>query len=80
MYSTYIATDDDGLLNEVQAAQFLRLSIRTLQAWRGSRRGPNFVRAGRAVRYRRRDLCSWMDANTVSVTNTAANTTLAAVR
>jgi hypothetical protein len=59
-------TDHDALMTEVQAADVLRLSIRTLQAWRTQRIGPSFVRAGRAIRYRRRDLNDWMDANTVS--------------
>jgi hypothetical protein len=58
----------DGLLTEVGAADLLSLSVRTLQAWRARAFGPAFVRAGRAVRYRRRDLLAWMDANTVAST------------
>jgi Helix-turn-helix domain len=58
----------DGLLTEVAAADFLSLSTRTLQAWRSKGFGPAFVRAGRAIRYRRRDLLAWMDANTVAST------------
>ncbi len=58
--------DYDALLTEVQAADLLSLSVRTLQAWRTRTFGPAFVRAGRAIRYRRRDLFAWMDANTVS--------------
>lgn len=61
-------TDHDTLMTEVQAADVLNLSIRTLQAWRTQRRGPSWIRAGRAIRYRRRDLDAWMDANTVSST------------
>jgi hypothetical protein len=57
--------DYDALLTEVQAADLLSLSVRTLQAWRTRAFGPAFVRAGRAVRYRRRDLLAWMDDNTV---------------
>jgi DNA-binding transcriptional MerR regulator len=57
--------DIDALLAEVYAAELLGLSSRTLQAWRTKGTGPAFVRAGRAVRYRRRDLIAWMDANTV---------------
>jgi hypothetical protein len=57
--------DQDALLTEVQAADLLSLSVRTLQAWRARAFGPPFVRAGRAVRYRRRDLFTWADANTV---------------
>ena len=44
--------DPDALLTEVQAADLLCLSIRTLQAWRNQNRGPAFVRAGRAIRGR----------------------------
>ena len=57
--------DDDALLNEIQAAQFLSLSIRTLQASRLKSVGPRIVRAGRAIRYRRRDLIDWIDAHTM---------------
>jgi hypothetical protein len=66
MQAANSTTDHDALMTEVQAADVLRLSIRTLQAWRTQRSGPSFVRAGRAIRYRRRDLNAWMDANTVS--------------
>jgi hypothetical protein len=58
--------EHDALLTEVQAADLLSLSVRTLQAWRTRTFGPAYVRAGRAVRYRRRDLFTWMDENTVS--------------
>ena len=57
--------DEDRLLTEVQAADLLRLSARTLQAWRCRGIGPPFVRAGRAIRYRRRDLVAWAEENTV---------------
>lgn len=55
----------DALLTEIEAAKILRLSTRTLQAWRIKAVGPPFVRAGRAVRYRRPDISAWVDANTV---------------
>jgi excisionase family DNA binding protein len=58
-------SDADALLSEVHAADLLGLSSRTLQAWRVKNGGPPFIRAGRAIRYRRRDLLAWMDANTV---------------
>lgn len=59
------AADPDRLLNEIQAAQVLGLSSRTLQAWRSQGIGPAYVRAGRAIRYRRADLTSWADQMTV---------------
>jgi predicted DNA-binding transcriptional regulator AlpA len=55
-----------ALLTEAQASQLLSLSTRTLQAWRGQGRGPRFVRAGRAVRYRAADLMGWISEQTVS--------------
>jgi hypothetical protein len=58
--------DPDALIAEAHAADFLRISIRTLQAWRCRGAGPTFVRVGRAIRYRRRDLLAWIEANTVT--------------
>jgi hypothetical protein len=57
--------DPDALLKEQEAADLLDLSVRTLQSWRLRLAGPPFVQVGRAVRYRRRDLIAWIDANTV---------------
>lgn len=56
--------DLDVLLREQDAADVLCLSVRTLQSWRIRLAGPPFVQVGRAVRYRRRDLIAWIDANT----------------
>jgi len=42
----------EHLLNEYEAAQMLGLSVCTLRAWRSQRRGPAFLKLGRAVRYR----------------------------
>jgi hypothetical protein len=61
----------DRLLTEAQAADFLSLSIRTLQCWRVRGGGPSFVRCGRAIRYRLRDLLSWIDAQTAISTTEA---------
>jgi hypothetical protein len=55
----------EPLLMEVQAAKLLNLSPRTLQNWRITGSGPSYIRVGRAIRYRRRDLILWIDANTV---------------
>ena len=57
--------DPDLLLKEEDAGHLLNLSVRTLQAWRIRLAGPPFVQVGRAVRYRRRDLIAWIDANTI---------------
>jgi len=55
----------DGLLSEVEAGDLLGLSTRTLQSWRAQETGPAYVRAGRAIRYRRRDLLNWIEVNTI---------------
>lgn len=57
--------DHDKLLAEIQAADLLGMSSRTLQAWRGQGVGPPFIRAGRAIRYRRSDVMSWATEKTV---------------
>jgi hypothetical protein len=59
--------DADALLREQDAADLLSLSVRTLQSWRIRMAGPPFVQVGRAVRYRRRDLIVWIDANTIGL-------------
>jgi hypothetical protein len=56
---------DDALLSEVQVSDLLFISVRTLQTWRCQGTGPAFVRAGRAIRYQRGDLLSWVAANRV---------------
>lgn len=60
---------DDALLTEDEAADSLRISVRTLQAWRLKAAGPAFVRVGRAIRYRRGDIKAWIKLNTCSASN-----------
>jgi predicted DNA-binding transcriptional regulator AlpA len=56
--------DDESLLNESETAKFLAVSVRTLQAWRTRELGPPFVRLGRAIRYRLKDLIEWVRSKT----------------
>ena len=63
-----LSNDTDALLKEDDAARLLSLSVRTLQSWRIRMAGPPFFQVGRAVRYRRRDLIAWIDANTIGAT------------
>ncbi|SHH41096.1 helix-turn-helix transcriptional regulator [Bradyrhizobium erythrophlei] len=65
MPASSLSLDTDALLREQDAADLLSLSVRTLQSWRIRMAGPPFVQVGRAVRYRRRDLIAWIDANTI---------------
>jgi len=49
------------LLGEHDAAEYLCLSVRTLQKWRVDGGGPVFVKTGRSVRYEIADLDDWVD-------------------
>jgi hypothetical protein len=47
-----------------EAAEFLRLSIHTLNAWRYREppQGPAWIEAEGAIRYDRKDLLAWMES------------------
>lgn len=52
----------DAPIDEAEAANFLKLSTRTLQAYRYAGGGPVFIRiSARCIRYRRADLKKWID-------------------
>jgi hypothetical protein len=63
--------DIEGLLTEAEAARLRRQSIRTLQAERLRGDGCPFVKLGRSVRYRRRDLLQFIAANVKTSTTEA---------
>lgn len=64
------------LFTEVEAAEILKESHRTLQGLRLRGTGPRFVKLGRGlrapVRYRRSDLEAWIEANTRTFTGERA--------
>ena len=60
--------ETERAITEVEAAERLGLSIKTLRAWRCRGRGPKFVRFGRSVRYFPSDLDEFIRRNTVSTT------------
>jgi predicted DNA-binding transcriptional regulator AlpA len=58
------------LLTEADAAAYLSLTRRALQAWRYQGRGPRYVKiSARAVRYRPEDLESWIETRLRSSTS-----------
>lgn len=65
------ATNDHTaqLLTEAQAADFLNISVRSLQSWRVRGGGPAYLKLGRSVRYRYRELQTWLDANLAASTS-----------
>jgi excisionase family DNA binding protein len=50
----------EAYLKPREAAEYLSSSVSTLAKRRMKRQGPNFVRLGRAIRYRQSDLDAWM--------------------
>jgi predicted DNA-binding transcriptional regulator AlpA len=52
-------------LNEHEVAERLNMSVATLRAWRLKRKGPRYVRFGRAVRYLVADIDRFVDENAV---------------
>jgi hypothetical protein len=63
MHSNQTTSTDDDLLNEREAAQLRRQSVRTLQAERLRGEGCAYVKLGRSVRYRRCDVTAFIEAN-----------------
>jgi excisionase family DNA binding protein len=59
-------------LKTAEAANYLRLSQPTLERLRLSGDGPPFAKLGKAVRYRRADLDSWLASHLVQSTSEAA--------
>ena len=51
----------ETFLLETEAAEFLRISRRTLERWRIQGTGPIFRKHGRRVVYARDDLLKWTD-------------------
>jgi hypothetical protein len=62
-------SDLDSAVNENLAAEFLGVSVRTLQAWRVRGGGPPYCKIGRAVRYQRRALLKFMEQRSVGSTS-----------
>ncbi|TFB41446.1 helix-turn-helix domain-containing protein [Pseudomonas sp. F01002] len=64
MHSHSSTARSANLMTPEHAAHVLGVSIRTLAAWRSSgRRTLPYVKVGRLVRYRERDLADWLQAN-----------------
>jgi len=53
---------NETLLNVKQAAEFLTVVPRTLQAWRDRGYGVQYIKVGRLIRYRQSDIETWLEA------------------
>ena len=52
-------------LDEKGLCALLNISPVTATKWRAKAKGPPFIKVGRLVRYRRRDVEAWLQTNTV---------------
>jgi hypothetical protein len=51
--STVQSVDPDQLVEAAEAAKLLRVKPQTLAVWRSQNRGPEYLKIGRSVFYRR---------------------------
>ena len=56
------AVDPEQKYDQSGAATYLGANPRTLEGWRVRGGGPRFIKVGRRVVYRRRDLDEWLAA------------------
>ena len=54
-------SSSNALMTVQQAADYLGLAVSTLNKWRCLGGGPVFLKMGRAVRYRQKNLDSYME-------------------
>jgi len=53
-------------LREQESAKELGVAVQTLRNWRHLRKGPPYVKMGRAIRYRREDLVAFIERHMVT--------------
>jgi len=54
--------NNETLLNERQTAAYLTVGERCLQSWRVRGFGPNFIKVGRLIRYRKTDIEAFLES------------------
>ena len=62
----------DILLDQSAVSLRLNVAVRTLERWRVVGFGPAWLKVGRAVRYRERDLDAWLASRERGSTSAAA--------
>ena len=53
----------DRLMDLDTVADYIGISKQTLYKWRVSGKGPRAIKVGKHLRFRRRDVETWLDAN-----------------
>ena len=67
------------LLTQEELAQVLDVTSDTLREWRRLKQGPDYVKAGKNVMYRERDVLQWLAVNVVIIMRTALVVTYATI-
>jgi predicted DNA-binding transcriptional regulator AlpA len=55
-----LSVDPAELLDASETAKLLRQKVQTLATWRCENRGPEYLKCGRAVFYRRSAISAWL--------------------
>lgn len=64
------APENFAVMTEKQAADYLKVKVRTVQAWRYRGGGPQYVRgSSKYVRYRKEDVDQWLQERITSSTS-----------
>jgi predicted site-specific integrase-resolvase len=56
-------------LREKETAKTLGVAVQTLRNWRHLRKGPPYIKLGRAIRYRDEDLAAFLEKHRVTPDN-----------
>ena len=65
--SRKLPTELEGLrhMDEYEVSTLIGFAVGSLRNWRCMARGPSYVKMGRSVRYRLRDVLDWMESHRV---------------
>lgn len=64
----------EEVFDEHGVSNYIKVPIKTLQRWRGEKTGPRFIKAGRLVRYRLKDVEEWLNRQTIETDREVAAT------
>ena len=72
LLAAYETLPDSAIVDETTAAAVRNKAVASLQRERWAGTGPNYVKDGARVGYRKRDLTAWLRERVVSPSNQAA--------
>jgi hypothetical protein len=55
------------LMNDKEAAKFLKAGVQTLRNWRFLGCGPDYIKMGRSIRYNQADLETYLESRKIRV-------------